>query len=376
MNAEFENKLVESLDAVERGESLTAVLSTYPEHAEELRPFLETALLLRDLNLQPSLGAQARSRQAFLAQAQALQQHKPRPSWWRRGQRALMPAAGLVVLLLLISAVLLPLSARSVPGDAMYSFKRLTENVRLDAASSGERKLELVEVYKERRRQEVKSLLAGSRNADAVSFEGTIESLDGVVWQVAGIPVQIEAGTEIAGRPEVGLLAMVTGSVRQGNLIALMISIPEGGSPVVLPTPTPTDITAPTAVDTAVPTATPSPTATGTRRPTATARPSQTSTLAPTPTHTATATATLLPPTSTPVPTDTAVPIVTLTNTPVPSSNDNDNDNSNDNDNHNDNDNDNENENDNEDGNENHNDNDDDHEDSNGNENQNSSFES
>lgn len=342
MNTELENILIDCLDALERGDSLAAILSSYPQQAEELRPFLETTLLLGNLNLQPSLDAQTRSQKAFLAQADALRSQKARGFGW---QRALKPVAGLVVFLFLISASLLPLSANAVPGDALYDFKRLAEDVRLGVTGNAERKLDLIEAYKETRRQEVKSLLVNGQDANDVAFEGSIERIADDLWQIAGISVQITPETQIEGRPEIGLLAMVSGNIRQGNLVALTISIPEGGAPAILPTPTPTD--------TAVPTLTPSSTATGTPEPTATATPSPT----PTATHTSTPspTATTMPPT------DTAVPPPTFTNTPAPPANDNDDtddnsddnndndndDNSNDNDNDNDNDNENENENDN-----------------------------
>ncbi len=342
MNTDLERNLIECLDALERGESLADILRRYPQQAEELRPFLETAALLNDLNLQPSLHAQARSRQAFLAQADALRPQKPRLIGWRRWQRALVPVMAIVVLLFLISAALVPASAGAVPGDALYRFKRLGESVRLDTTASAEQKLELIETYKERRRQEILALLSANKDVDQVTFEGTIEALAADAWQVGSIPVQIAPSTQIEGRPEVGLLAIITGRVRQGSLLALTIFIPEGGGPVVEPTPSAT------ATDTAVPTHTPSPTATGTLRPSATPSssptPSPTATPTLTPTHTPTAT-----PTHTP--TETAVPSPTLTNTPPPPPppGDDSNDNSNDNgdDDHNDNDNDNDNHNDN-----------------------------
>jgi hypothetical protein len=185
--------------------------------------------------LQPTLGAQARSQQAFLAQAESLRTHRPATGWRQRWPRILAPIAGLALFMFLFAATLIPLSARTVPGDALYSFKRLAENTRLSATTNAERKLELIEEYKETRRQEIQSLLAAGQDADDVAFEGSIETIADGVWQIAGIPVQIGADTQIEGRPEVGLAAIVTGVIRQGSLTALTILIPEGGEPVLLP---------------------------------------------------------------------------------------------------------------------------------------------
>ena len=318
MNTDLENILIACLDALERGEPLAAILNNYPDQAEELRPFLETTVLLNNLNLQPTLGAQARSQQAFLAQAESLRTHRPATGWRQGWPRILAPIAGLALFMFLFAATLIPLSARTVPGDALYSFKRLAENTRLSATTNAERKLELIEEYKETRRQEIQSLLAAGQDADDVAFEGNIETIADGVWQIAGIPVQIEADTQIEGRPEVGLAAIVTGVIRQGSLIALSILIPEGGEPMLLPTPwptpwptpSPTAVASPTAPATATDTSAPksTPKATGTPGPINT----------PQPTVTPENTPTTAPPTA--AATDTAVP---------PPGNDND-DNSND----------------------------------------------
>lgn len=323
MNTEFEKILIDSLDALDRGDSIAAVLSRYPGQEETLRPFLETAALFADLNLQPSLAAQSRSKQAFLGQANAL---RPRPTgvvWWRRWQRALVPAFALLVIFLLFSAALLPLSANAMPGDALYSVKRLAENGRLAATGSADRKLELIERYKETRRLEIQQILAANQDIEGLVFEGIIETMDETNWQVSGLTVQIAATTQIVGKPQMGLLAIVNGRTRQGAFIAQSILIPGEGMTLFLPTPTQTPSA--TSTHTAVPSATLTPTPTQTLEPTATHTPS------PTVTHTPSPTATRRPPTATP--TATAVPAATITNTPVPqpTSDDNSNDNSNDN---------------------------------------------
>lgn len=213
-----------------------------------------------------------------------------------------------------------------MPGDALYSVKRLAENGRLAATGSADRKLELIERYKETRRLEIQQILAANQDIDDLVFEGIIETMGETNWQISGLTVQIAASTQIVGKPQMGLLAIINGRTRQGAFIAQSILIPGEGMTLILPTPTQTPSA--TSTHTAVPSATLTATPTQTLEPTATHTPS------PTATHTPSPTATRRPPTTTP--TATAVPAATITHTPAPqptSDNSNDNDNDNDNDN-------------------------------------------
>lgn len=328
MNKELEQSLIECLDALERGESPGSILGRYPQQAEELRPFLEVAARLDTLQLQPSLEAKARSQRAFLAEADRLRQQKPRPVWPRW---ALRTAASLL-LLLLVSAALLPLSAGAMPGSPLYGLKRATEAIRLTTTSDVERRMALNELAKETRREEVAWLLANGRSANNLSFEGRINSFSETAWEVGGIPIQLDEQTLVEGQPAVERLAVVAGRTRQGVFLATAITIAEGTPPIIEPTPT---------AVTPSPTTTLSPSPTASATPTATPSPTETPPATPTPTET-------IPASPTPAPTETAV---APTQPPVngnDNSNDNDdNDNSNDNDNDNDNNNDNDDDNDN-----------------------------
>jgi hypothetical protein len=331
MNKELEQSLIECLDALGRGESSESVLGRYPQQAEQLRPFLEVATRLNTLQLQPSLEAKTRSQRLFLAEADRLRQQKPRAVWPNRVWRL----AASLLLLVLVSAALLPLSAGAMPGSPLYSVKRAAEAFRLATTTDVERRLALNEAAKEARREEVVWLLANGRSANNLTFEGRVTSLGETTWQVAGIPVQLDGQTLIVGQPEIGRQAIVAGRARQGVFLATAITLPEGAAPI--PEPTPTAVTP-------SPTTTPSPTPTVSDTPTATPSPSQTPTVTPPPTWTATAE---------PTPSETAV-------APIPPPvNDNDNSNVNDNSNDNSNDNDNSNGNDNSNDNDNNNDNDD-----------------
>lgn len=333
MNKELEQSLIECLDALERGESPERILGRYPQQAERLRPFLEVATRLNTLQLQPSLEAKTRSQRAFLAEADRLRQRKPRPVWPNRVWRL----AASLLLLVLVSAALLPLSAGAMPGSPLYGVKRAAEALRLATTTDVERRLALNVAAKESRREEVAWLLANGRSANNLSFEGRVTSLGETTWQVAAIPVQLDEQTVVVGQPEIGRQAIVAGRVRQGVFLATAITLPEGAAP--LPEPTPTAVMP-------SPTTTPSPAPTASDTPTASPSPTQTPTVTLPPTGTATAE---------PAPSETAVAPI------PPPANNNDNTNDND-DNRNDNDDDDNDNNDNDD-NQNDNDNDDDDDD-------------
>jgi hypothetical protein len=342
VDASLERKVIEALDALERGETIEQIVARYPEAAADIRPILETAALLAARRLQPSLDAQNRSRQAFLAQADAVSHTAAgstpprRPFAWLR--QLLWPAASLALVALFLGAWLLSASASAVPGDTLYNVKRQVEAVRLSWTADPATQADLLEQFNQERIREIRALLRANRTA-TVAFQGILETAEGDLWTVAGLPLVITPDTQITGRPAAGLLAIVTAQTQDGRLLATAVTIPGSEEPEPTPTaapPSPTLQPTETATPSATPTAEPTEMATADLTATPTATPSATAT--PTPS----ATATLTP---TPFPTWTATPTI-----PPPindNENENDNGNENENENGNDNEDDNENENDN-----------------------------
>lgn len=67
-----ESVLTDCLDRLESGAAVADILARYPDVAEELAPFLATAVALTTLAPSPSPTAQGHSRERFLAAAAAL----------------------------------------------------------------------------------------------------------------------------------------------------------------------------------------------------------------------------------------------------------------------------------------------------------------
>ncbi|MCB8943824.1 MAG: hypothetical protein H6658_08715 [Ardenticatenaceae bacterium] len=301
-----ENILVDGLDALDQGEPIGEILSRYMDYADELRPILETAVRISVLNLQPTVEAQTKSREAFLRQAEVMKGGDGR----RRGRPLflllLRPFAAMA-LLVVLAIGFASVSARSLPGDVLYGAKLFIEGAQL-SLSGGNGQIE--ERNRQNRILEIEALLAQGREAN-VSFRGMVDGVEADVWRIEGLLVSA-AAAGLSGNPAVGDVVDVQGWVADGRLVANTITVVQKNENP--PTPEPTATPSPT--ETAVPTETP--TATFTPAPTET----------PTETMIVDATVTAVPatttaPTSSPTPTSTATPLITVelptaTNTPVP----------------------------------------------------------
>lgn len=302
MNNVPEAVLYECLDLMERGESIEQIIARYPEMAEGLRPFLETADQLAKVAPQPSLAAKQKSQKAFLAHAQSLNVTPVRPSPWYRLRQILLPIASLALVLILFATTAVSVSVSAIPGDALYPVKRLVENVRLNQAADVETAVALMEQYREERIREVQALLRTGRSAEVV-FEGEVTAMQPEQWRVAEINVLVDAQTIIMGTAQIGDTARVNGRTENGKLIANTIEIITHGSPPPEATNTPEPLPSATVAPATDPTAEPEPTKTATtsptRQPTATQQPTAVDTPSVTPAATAT---------PSPMPTPTASP--------------------------------------------------------------------
>ncbi|MBK7893527.1 MAG: hypothetical protein IPJ90_01225 [Anaerolineaceae bacterium] len=261
MNDVSESVLQESLDLLEQGLPIEQILARYPDHVAALRPFLQTALQLATVAPQPSLAAKQRSQKAFLAHAESLKVTPVQPSAWYRLRQILLPLVSLAAVVILFGATAVSVSGSAIPGDTLYTVKRLVEDVRLNGADDPETAVALVESYRQERIREVQTLLRTGRAAEA-SFEGEVQALQTDQWTVAEIDIQLNAATRITGQPRLGELARVNGRTENGVFTAETIEILTGSvaEPEQEPTPEPSPPAAPSATATATLTPTPAPT--------------------------------------------------------------------------------------------------------------------
>ncbi len=299
--ARREDVLEETLERIREGASLEEAAARHPE----LAPLLHVARLLEGTRPPaPSLRAELASRTAFLRRAAELRASR-RPWIWRLfGWLRYAPAGGLIAALLLIAGTLHAMAQPSLPGDPLYGLKRIEEQIWL-ALTLDPVERQLVEETLAARRWEEYRALAQRRGAGAVTWEGTVEAIEGSTWRIGGVPVEILPGTEIIGPVAPGRPARVTAFLGpEGQLVAARIqAASETPTPTATPIPTPTETppppptrtpratpapspsappapmeTPPPATATAVPapTGTPTPSPEKTREPTETPRPTRT----------------------------------------------------------------------------------------------------
>lgn len=207
------------LSALNTGVDLETCLLLYPNLANELRPMLQTALRAR-LAAQADVPAAAmnRSRAKMLAHAGELRGKKKGISLPRAFPRFAL--ASLVVLLVFFLSVngLATVSAQALPGDGLYPVKLAAENISLRLAPSGEARQQLADSYQQRRTEEVRSLLASGlvRN---ISLEGVIDEVSPEQIIVQGVPVRLDANTEVSGEMIPGRLVKLEGSTQPGGWV-------------------------------------------------------------------------------------------------------------------------------------------------------------
>lgn len=330
MSDDFASVLDACLECLRQGKTIADCLEAYPELASELAPLLEAALQLKALKVvQPPLPSDmAAGRQRFLAEAQRRRerpaaarlswltrvtqwvQGRPRPVLWRLPGIAVATVAALL-LFVVMSGGAVVVSARSLPGDALYPVKRASERARLFLTFSEAERVRLTAEYQRKRREEARAVIALARTVE-VEWQGTISDIRPPRWTVGNLAVTVNSSTMFEGNPGMGDTILVRAQAGLGDTpVALFIRL-IAPAPTATPEPTATAATTVTPTVTATPTPTLTPTATLTPSPTRTA----TATMTPLPTHTHTPTPE--PTKELPTATPTRKPTSTATATPTP----------------------------------------------------------
>jgi hypothetical protein len=301
--------LTECLDLLEQGKTPAEIMAQYPQQAEALRPFLETAVSLQTVAHNPTLAAKQRSQQAMLAQAATLKK-TPQPAAtaasWRWLRQLLNPIAGLALLLLIFTFGLGIAATSALPGDALYDTKLLIENVQVQMQQSTDARLALIAKQNEERLREVSAVLGTNRSVE-LTFDGVVEQINANFWIISEIRVEVDdATTVIEGVPYVGGDVRVHGRTADGQFLADTLIMLTFQPPDAIPTPTqqpPTEtaVPNPTPIITTTPKAKDTPSAMPTSTPTAPTSPTSSPTDSPTPLPTAQPTA-VINPTATPAP--------------------------------------------------------------------------
>lgn len=214
------------LNALESGADLEATLALYPTLSAELRPLLVMAQSLHIL-VPPQLpmDAMKRSRTKLLGQAATYRTQNSTPfGFWRTIPRFALSSLFVLVLFFAGLFTANSVSASALPGDSLYGLKRSFETLWLGITPSSQAQVQLEEIYRERRIDEVRALLAQGRT-EKITFQGVFSSKDelsGIAperWFVSDIKVLRTLDTQIVGDVEIGMWIEVVGITRSDGYV-------------------------------------------------------------------------------------------------------------------------------------------------------------
>jgi hypothetical protein len=199
---EFDNILDECLERLlVRDETVEQCLQSFPEHADELKPLLETALTTRQLSsIQPRAEFRDKARHQFHAALRETEQKRSRPffSWGWQPRWATVVAA--VLALVLVGGGSTVAAARgSMPDDFLYPVKLATEQVQLAFTFSDIGKAELNARLADKRVEEIVYLASENK---LEKLEQTALRLDANLTEIAVLSATEELTAEIAVAPE------------------------------------------------------------------------------------------------------------------------------------------------------------------------------
>ena len=235
MTDRFESILDESISALQAGVSLEEILAEVPDYADDLRPLLYAAKLLADPK--PDLAPvekKAALRAEYMKQIAELPAITPSP--FREKVRATMRVIKrrttreavlndlvtitITIILTLVMGILILnyLAANTIPGDLLYSVKRISEDVQLSLTSNPNSQSELEETFNQRRLVEIERLIEQNRAA-VIQFKGILETKGEKLWIVENHTVFLPNDISIEGDLQEGNTVEVIGLLRSNNVL-------------------------------------------------------------------------------------------------------------------------------------------------------------
>lgn len=218
------NKIYETfeicLNEIEHGAEVDAVLSRYPDLADELRPMLETSAQAKEMSVPaPSEDIVKRNRAKLLQRAAEMREEQvasnSRRVWSVPLRRTLVTL--MVVAMLFVSGTNLVRAASStLPGDGLYPVKRTWEDILLFFTFDTQEREALELEHENERLDELHELFVEGRSAK-VDFAGYVTRLSGDEWRVSGITVFISSQTRLPDQEvQVGAAVRVRGQIQTG----------------------------------------------------------------------------------------------------------------------------------------------------------------
>jgi len=191
MSKEFDNVLDECLERLlVKGETIEQCLQSYPEQAAELKPLLQTALVVKKASaIQPRAEFKARARYQFRSALQEVASGRSRPffGWLPRWATVVT----IVLVLLLAGGGTVAAAGNSMPDNPLYPVKLATEQVRLTLTLSQIGKASLCAQLADRR---VAEIIYMANEGDARQVELITQRLKKRLVMLAVLASALKAG--------------------------------------------------------------------------------------------------------------------------------------------------------------------------------------
>ncbi len=198
---EFDNVLDECLERLlVKGETIEQCLRGFPEHADALKPLLETALAIKKTSaIQPSLEFRDKARYQFYSALQEMEPRKRYPIFGWQPRWAMVVTV--VLVLLLAGGGTVAAAGYSMPDEPLYTVKLATEQARLVLTPSALGKAELYAELADRRVFEI-ACMADENKPEQIEL--TARRLDAYLTKIVDLSStqEVTAGVLMAPAAE------------------------------------------------------------------------------------------------------------------------------------------------------------------------------
>jgi hypothetical protein len=221
-NEERLNLFDQALSRLMAGENLDPVLKSMPSDADLIDMIRTASLIQMPVEQIQAAGqrAQQHNKQRFLQAALSLETSPNKAGFfgWLQGLR-LVSRLALVAFVLVFSLTITGIgSAQALPGQPLYSVKRLVEQTQLALTRDSFGRLQLEEVLDARRVNEVLRLQKSER-WQPVQFAGWMQQNPDGSWQVQGINILLDDQSPLWNPMLNGAYVEVNGLLSQAGVI-------------------------------------------------------------------------------------------------------------------------------------------------------------
>jgi len=197
---EFDNILDECLEhLLVKGGTIEQCLQSFPKHADELKPLLETALATKQVSaIQPRSEFRDKARYQFYSALQEMEHKKSRPFFSWGWQPRWVTTIAIVLILLLSGGGTVAAASGSMPDEFLYPVKLATEQAQLVFTPSALGKAELYAKLADKRVSEIVRMAEKNKPEQ---IERTAQRLDTYLTKIAVLSSTQEVTGDVAMTP-------------------------------------------------------------------------------------------------------------------------------------------------------------------------------